>query len=234
MKFKKEDVIIYKGVENLKVNILDFNDSKITYEVINTPIHSFDQHSRARVGHKFFDIKIDQLPVYTMYTATFNNLISNDEKLNEFLDIAILLEDKIQNAEFKKPYYLMSRNMSYKVEQDYTSLAGQIGRRLKFCEEETIVAVFWQLRQKMIDSGIEFAKDYLPGCDKTGKCDYIDVSDHLSSLFNSLFASCGRWKTDENIYRSFNESCTTPRMLIDQLNLEIPKSKWEIESNIKY
>lgn len=234
MKFKKEDVIIYKGVENLKVNILDFNDSKITYEVINTPIHAFDQHSRARVGHKFFDVQIDEVPAYTMYTATFNNLISHQNKLDEFLNIAVALEEKIHKSEYKKPYYLMSRNMSYKVEQDYQSLLGQMSRRLKFCEEETIVGIFWQLRQKMIDKGIEFAKDYLPGCDKTGKCDYIDVSDHLSSLFNSLFASCGRWKTDENIYRSFNESCTTPKMLIDQLGLEIPKSQWEIDSGVEY
>lgn len=228
------NIKIFRGVENLIINILDFNDTKITYEVINSPIHSYDQHSRARVGHRFYDVTIDDTPTYTLYTATYDKLYSNDEKLNEFINLASDLEEKINSVDDKKSYYLMSRNMSYKVEQDYASLNGQMARRLKFCEEETICGVFWLLRQKMIEAGIEKAKNYLPGCDITGKCDYIDVSDHLSSLFNSLFSACGRHKTDENIYRSFNESCTTPGMLIDQIAVEIPKSKYEIEQNIRY
>lgn len=230
-----KNVIIYRGVENLKVNILKFDESKITYEVINTPIHSYDQHSRARVGHKFFDVKIDDSPTYTLYTATYDKLVKDSKKYDEFVNLALELEEKINNNENKKSYYLMSRNMSYKVEQDYASLSQQMARRLKFCEEETICGVFWLLRQKMLDAGIEQAKKYLPGCDFTGKCDYIDVSDHLSSLFNSLFSACGRHKTDENIYRSFNESCTTPGMLIEQMeNVDIPKSKYEEEQGIEY
>lgn len=234
MSYKQDNVILYRGVEDLQVNILNHNDSKITFEVINTPIHAFDQHARARVGHKFFDYKISDDPIYTFYTATYDRLLTDPNKVNEFIELAKDVEIQRNKTDFKYPYNLMSRNTSYKVEVEYSALIGQMSRRLKFCEEETITGIFFLLRQKMIDKGIKFANDYLPGCDKTGKCDYIDVSDHLSSVFNALFSACGRHKTDENTYRSFNQSCTTPGLLIKQLHIDIPKSKWEIEQNIQY
>lgn len=229
-----EQVIIHRGVENSHVNILDFTENNITFEVVNVPIHTFDQHARARVGHKFFEYHIAETPVYSLYTVTYDRLHSDPEKLAEFKKLALELEELRKTSNHKESYNLMSRNCCYKVTVDYSALAGQMSRRLKFCEEEQIVKLFWELRAKMIEKGIKFAEQYLPGCDKTGTCDYIDVSDHLSSVFNALFSACGRHKTDVETYRSFNQSCTTPRMLIDQAGLEIPKSKWEIEQNIEY
>ena len=229
--------IILKGAVALDVEILKFNDTKITYHVRNVPIHTFDQHARARLGVKFYDYRISELPVYSLYTEVFDKLIKNEEKLKAFFDLTIRLEERRNKADFRNEdidsYNLMSRNCEYKVEQEYSSLKGQMMRRLKLCEEEQIVSLHWLLRQKMIDKGIKIAESFLPGCDITGECDYIAVSDYLSNCFGALFDACGRWDYDKSVYRSFNKSCTTPQLLKEQINIEIPLSKYEIENNLR-
>lgn len=222
---------IMKGACNIEVDILSFNDSKITYHVKNVPIHTWDQHARARLGVKFYDYKVADEAVYSLYTEVYDKLTTNKEQCSKFFDLIERLEIQRIKAENKDDFNLMSRNCEYKVEQEYSSLKGQMMRRLKLCEEEQIVSLHWLLRQKMIDKGIKIAESFLPGCDITGECDYIAVSDYLSNCFGALFDACGRWDYDKSVYRSFNKSCTTRSLLKEQIGIEIPYSKHEIANN---
>lgn len=223
---------ILRGACNIEIDILDLGTNKITYHVKNVPIHTFDQHARARLGVRFFDYKVDEKPVYSLYTEIFDKLSNNEEKCKKFFVLMTVLEARRNESDNKDDYNLMSRNCSYKVEQEFGSLKGQMSRRLKLCEEEQIVALHWLLRQKMIDKGVKLAESFLPGCDATGECDYIAVSDYLSNCFGALFDACGRWDYDKSVYRSFNKSCTTRTLLKEQIGIDIPKSRHEIEQQI--
>lgn len=222
---------IFKGVEDLQVEIIEFNDKTIKYKVSNTPICQYDQHSRARVGIQFLDYKVSPNPEYVLYSKLYDRVVSDTELQEKFHNTAIKLEVLRNATNLKDDYNLMTRNCEYTVVQEYGSLAGQMSRRLKFCEEEFIVALHWLLRDKMIKAGIKLAENFKPGCDTIKKCDYASA-DYLSNAFGCLFAGCNRWKSHAE-YASFNSSCTTPKMLEDQLNLHIFKSEYEIENNIR-
>lgn len=228
------NVTFYKGAYNLNVEIISFDDKKIVYEVQHVPLHTYDQHARARVGVKFIDFQLNTDAVYSLYTEVFDKIdkMSFDER-SKIFETFIKLEKARDASDNKDDYNLMSRDCSYKVEQDYSSLKGQMARRLKLCEEEQIVALHWILRDKMIKAGIDIAKSFAPGCDVTGECDYIAVSDHLSNAFGALFDACGRWDYDKTVYRSFNKSCTTPALIKEQTGIDIFLSKYEIENFIR-
>jgi hypothetical protein len=224
------NVIIYKGVNDLDVTIHEWDGNTITYQVSNTPICQFDQHARARIGVKFFNYKVAVDPVYAFYTHVYDMLMLDESFRNTVFNTLEELEI-IRKKEIEIPttYNLMTRTCTYWVKQDLNSLKGQMNRRLKLCEEEFIVGVHWLLRDKMIKMGIEEAKDFLPGCDRLGYCDYSSA-DYLSNMFGCLFAGCGRWP-DKAQYASFNQSCTTNDLLESQLKINIQKSKHETEKN---
>ena len=228
----KNNIKIMKGVENLIVDIHEWNAPTILYSVSNIPICSWDQHSRARIGVKFSNYKVSKSPEYIVYTHVYNLLNDNEEFRDKTFQTLEKLE-KIRNDEIKiqTTYNLMSRNCSYWVKQDLTSLRGQMSRRLKFCEEEFITGVHWLLRDMMIKEGIKEAEEFLPGCDKLEYCDYSSA-DYLSNLFGCLFSSCNRQKSGTN-YSTFNESCTNVTELKKQLKIKIQKSKYEIDNNIR-
>jgi hypothetical protein len=222
---------VFKGVEDLQVEILEFTDKNIKYKVSNTPICQYDQHSRARVGIQFKEYTVSKTPEYVVYSALYERLKTDTELQDKFQNTATKLEVLRNASDIKDDYNLMSRNCSYVVVQDFDSLRGQMSRRLKFCEEEFIVALHWLLRDKMIKAGIKIAETFKPGCDGIGKCDYA-AADYLSNAFGCLFAGCNRWPSHAQ-YASFNQSCTTPKMLEEQLGLEVFKSKYEMENNIR-
>lgn len=226
-----QGITLFKGVENLKVDILDYDDKQIKYAVHNTPICQFDQHSRARVGVKFLNYNVSIMPEYVLYSNLYEKMENDAEMTLKFIEAAKELELLRDSVEFKDTYNLMSRNCSYEVVQDYNSLAGQMSRRLKLCEEEFIVGLHWLLRDKMIKLGIKQAESFKPGCDVLGKCDYASA-DYLSNAFGCLFAGCNRWPSHAE-YASFNVSCTTPKMIQEQLGIEMFKSQFEIENNIR-
>jgi len=227
-RFGKKSVNIDRGVETLKVEILELDKKSrtVTYKVSNSPICQYDQHSRARIGAKFFDYKVSDKPHYIFYTAVYDKLESPVfcAKVTKTLTE---LEDLRKKTKFKTTYNLMTRACEYKVTQTFDSLKGQMMRRLAFCEEEFIVGLHWKLRQLVIDEGVEEAEKWLPGCDIAGKC-YYAKSDYLSNMFGVLFAGCGRWP-DESKYATFNESCTIPDTIEEQMNLSIPQSEHEIK-----
>lgn len=224
-------VTLFKGVQDLEVEILDFNENQIKYSVKNTPVCQFDQHSRARIGVTFSDYKVSNKPEYVLYSNLYDKLESDENMLNTFVDTALKLEKARKIANIQDDYNLMTRNCSYTVTQDYGSLAGQMSRRLKLCEEEFIVGLHWLLRDKMIKLGIKKAKNFKPGCDVIGKCDYASA-DYLSNAFGCLFAGCNRWPSHAE-YASFNQSCTTPKMIEEQLGVEMFKSEHEIKNNVR-
>ena len=227
---------ISKGVCNLSLDILDITKDGIVYSVEGTPICCYDQHSRARIGADFYDYKVSYEPDYTVYSNVFNRLEKDYEFYLKTMDVLNKLEQKRITSFFETEYNLMSRDCSYKVKQTWKSLFGQMMRRLKFCEEEFIVGLHWLIRDRLINN-TEFANielgpfvyeqvsKYLPGCDHIEKCDYSSA-DYLSNMFGCLFASCGRWK-GETDFATFNESCTTPEMIEEQLGIIIPRSKHE-------
>lgn len=230
MYLTNNNIIIFKGISDLQVDILEHDSNSITYLVAGTPICQFDQHSRARVGVKFFNYKVSYDPNYVFYTHVYNMLEKDEEFRNKTFETLEKLE-KIRRNEMQVPttYNLMTRSCSYMVKQDFNSLRGQMARRLKLCEEEFIVGVHWLLRDKMINEGIEIAKEFLPGCDKLEYCDYSSA-DYLSNMFGCLFKGCGRWP-DKSSFASFNESCTTNELLEEQLGIQIQKSKYETNKN---
>jgi len=225
------DVTIYKGIADLKVEIIDFDKTAIQYKVANTPICQFDQHSRARVGVKFIDYKVSEAPEYVLYTDLYEKLINNSDALSKFIECALELEALRQYAKIKDDYNLMSRSCSYTVIQDYKSLAGQMNRRLKFCEEEFIVGLHWLLRDQMIFNNIQIAKDFKPGCDISCECDYSSA-DYLSNAFGCLFQGCNRWPFHAE-FTSFNKSCTTPDLIEQQLGISVFKSEYEIKNSVR-
>lgn len=230
---------IVRGVSLLKVNILSLEETKVTYEVSGIPICCYDQHSRARIGIKFFDYQVSEKPEYALYTQLFDQVAENNDFMHQIFSTLSKLEKIREANDFKTPFNLMSRMCSYKVTQDYSSMKGQMARRLKFCEEEFVVGLHWLLRYKLLkapyftmemEKGKQLVKifeQFLPGCDVTGECDYASA-DYLSNMFGCLFAGCNRWPSHAD-YASFNQSCTTPEMLEKQLHIKIPRSKFEIE-----
>jgi hypothetical protein len=215
---------IFKGVVDLRVDILNINEKSIIYFVDFTPICQFDQHSRARIGVKFFEYEVSKKPEYIFYSNVYNMLLHDEQFFKETFKILTKLE-KIRNTEQKKETFnLMSRRCSYKVEQTFESLRGQMNRRLKFCEEEFIVGLHWLLRMKLIENGYKKAELFLPDCDLSEECNY-SKADYLSNLFGCLFAGCGRWK-DKSNYSTFNESCTNITELQNQLRIIIPPNKF--------
>ena len=231
---KINDIEIKYGVKNLEVDILNWHEASgmITYRIKGTPICQFDQHSRARVGIKFINYEVNPNPVYVVYTQIYELLQKNSDFREKTIKTLSELE-KHRNAEKENPelFNLMSRECTYIVEQNIGSLRGQMMRRLKFCEEEFIVGLHWLLREKMINMGIDAAKSFRPGCDLIGKCDYA-AADYLSNAFGCLFAGCGRFpsKTD---FASFNQSCTTPEMIKEQLGISCVRSSYEIENKLR-
>lgn len=228
-----EDVIsitISMGVAYQKIVDLEWDRSTdvVRYKVENTPLCCYGQHIRARVGVKFFDVAVDNNPQYTFYTKVFD-MCFRDNNLTKFgkrtFEVLASLEKLRINSQFKSPYDLMSRNVSYSVEQTYQSIKGQMLKRLKFCEEEFICGLHFLLRHKLIEAGCEKANELVPACDIINRCDYSSA-DYLSNIFGCLFAGCGRWP-DEAHYSTFNESCTSRHELENQLKIEIPKSKYE-------
>jgi len=231
----QNDVEVSYGVVPLDVEILSWNpDSKmIKYKVSGTPICQYDQHSRARVGVKFSEYKVSEKPKYVVYTQIWN-LMQKDVKFeNRVLDAFEELEEIRSEADVIEPqaYNLMSRECSYVVEQSLSSLRGQMMRRLKFCEEEFIVGLHWLLRDKMINMGIKEAESFRPGCDLIGKCDYSSA-DYLSNAFGCLFAGCGRFPSHTD-FASFNQSCTTPELIKEQLGIDCIRSSYEIEKGLR-
>jgi len=231
MIFTNKNIIIYKGISELEIIIHEWNGNTITYKVSNVPICEYDQHSRARVGVKFFNYKVSDQPHYVFYTHVYNMLEKDEEFKNKTFETLEKLEE-VRKKEIEVPttYNLMARSCSYWVKQDMNSLKGQMARRLKLCEEEFIVGTHFLLKQKMIDHGIKEAEEFLPGCDKLQYCDYSSA-DYLSNMFGCLFKGCGRWP-DKSEYASFNESCTTNKLLEEQLEIKIQRSKYEIENTV--
>lgn len=225
---EQSGIVIHKGLKPLNVDILDINSKSITYSVKHTPICQFDQHSRARVGVKFFDYEVSLKPSYVMYTSNVLLLEQNEELKNKTFETLLNLENLRESLHFKEPLNLMSRSCSYKVEQTWESLVGQMQRRLKLCEEEFIVGLHWLLRYKISEQKRAFTEVYerlfLPGCDKIEKCDYSSA-DYLSNAFGCLFSGCGRWPLQTE-YASFNQSCTTYKQLEEQLGITIQKTKY--------
>lgn len=219
-----DNLKIMKGVTQLKIDIIDYNNNEVIYSVKNTPICQWDQHSRARIGVKFYDYKVVDEPEYIFYSYTYD-LLQNDINLqNKTINTFLKLENIRNLSDNKEQYNLMTRNCEYKVKQSFDSLKGQMNRRLKFCEEEFIVGLHWLLREKLISIDSKH-KDLLPSCDINKVCDYSSA-DYLSNMFGCLFKGCGRWP-DKSYYTSFNFSCSTREDLNKQLNIEIPKSEYE-------
>jgi hypothetical protein len=228
-------VNIKKGIECLGVEILSWNpDSQmISYEVTGTPICQYDQHSRARVGINFKNYEVSEKPNYVVYTQVWDTMEKDPEFKKEVIETLQELEE-IRNESSKdlsgiemSSLNLMSRECRYTVEQNISSLRGQMSRRLQFCEEEFIVGLHWLLRQKMIDSGILMAEGFKPMCDVTKKCEYAKA-DYLSNAFGCLFAGCGRWKSHTE-FASFNQSCTTPELVYKQTGVVCTKSEYELQ-----
>ena len=234
---KINDVEIKCGVKNLEVDIINWHPASgmIKYRVKGTPICQYDQHSRARVGIKFKQYEVNPNPTYVVYTQVYELMEKNsdfrDKVIKTLSELEKHRESEGEFGQYEELFNLMSRECTYVVEQNINSLRGQMSRRLKFCEEEFIVGLHWLLREKMIEMGIDAAKAFRPGCDAIGKCDYA-AADYLSNAFGCLFAGCGRFpsKTD---FASFNQSCTTPEVMKEQLGISCIRSSHEIENKLR-
>ena len=103
---------VFKGVEDLQVEILEFTDKIIKYKVSNTPICQYDQHSRARVGIQFLDYTVSNKPEYVVYSALYERIKSDTELQNKFWATATKLEVLRTASDIKDDYNSMTRNSS--------------------------------------------------------------------------------------------------------------------------
>lgn len=231
---QERNVILRKEVEELIVNIITYDDSskQVTYEVVNTPICQFDQHSRARVEVTFFDYKVANTADYVLYAEVYDRILKDKKYKDNIVDSLVELETIRNKYDQKQAFNLMSRNCSYKVKQSINSLKGQMMRRLKFCEESFIAGLHWKLKQALIEVGCKEAEQFLPGCDLLKECDYSSA-DYLAQSFSCLFAGCNRWPDKNTGYASFNHSCTTAKELEKQIGINIVKSEYEIQNNLR-
>jgi hypothetical protein len=224
----RNGIDIHKGVTCLKVHIDNFDSSGVVYRVEGTPICQWDQHARARIGAKFSDYNVSNEAQYAIYTSVFKMMETDTMFCNRAIRALVNIEIARSTAKQKAEFNLMSRICSYKVEQTWESLRGQMFRRLKFCEEEFIVGLHWLLRSELLQKSQkplthwEDLKKFLPGCDLKEECDY-STDYYLSNMFGCLFAPCGRWPAGTD-YATFNKSCTNLKDLEEQLNLVIPEA----------
>jgi len=222
LEIKGNDVILFEGASHIDIDIKDVDSSHVVYKVISAPICCYDQHSRARVGARFFNYEVNENPYYHMYTSVFKKLNDNEDLNYRVIDVLSRLENLRNKSSFKTEFNLMSRDCSYYVDQTYQSLKGQMARRLMFCEEEFVAGLHWHLRDVLInDYKVEVAKIWLPECDNKKKCVYAE-SDYLSNMFGCLFAPCGRWPAGTK-YASFNTSCSDIKVIEDQMGIVIPR-----------
>jgi len=218
----RNGIEVHKGVTCLKVHIDKVDSSSVVYRVEGTPICQWDQHSRARIGAKFSDYCVSNEAQYALYTNVFKMMETDAAFCCRAIRALANIEVARATAKQKAEFNLMSRICSYKVEQTWDSLRGQMFRRLKFCEEEFIVGLHWLLKTELLlkTKYWENIKGFLPGCDIKEECDY-STDYYLSNMFGCLFASCGRWPAGTD-YATFNKSCTNLSDLEEQLNLVIP------------
>src|SRR4051812_48703891 len=99
---------VFKGVEDLQVEILEFTDKNIKYKVSNTPICQYDQHSRARVGIQFKEYTVSKTPEYVVYSALYERLKTDIELQDKFHGTATKLEVLRNASDIKDDYNLMS------------------------------------------------------------------------------------------------------------------------------
>jgi thymidylate synthase ThyX len=95
-------------------------------------------------------------------------------------------------------------------------------QRLHFCEQYDTVGVAWKMWLAIWDKFPLIAAHLRPGCDWAHKCVYADQY-KLSELFGCLFKSCGRYKVDDSLYATFNESSTSIEEMEELLHMKIPR-----------
>lgn len=108
---------------------------------------------------------------------------------------------------------------------NYMALRNFMAKRLKFCEQEDTVAVAWLMRERVREIYPLLGQYLLPGCDFKRKCDY-HVADG-SEAFGCLFRGCGRWP-DPYPHATFNESCTTEKIIADGTHVVVPSADMAI------
>lgn len=231
---QERNVILRKEVEELIVNVFNYDDDAkiVHYEIVNTPICQFDQHSRARVEVIFYDYKVTDNADYVLYAEVYERILRDEVYKKQVINNLHALEAIRSKYKQKQAFNLMSRNCSYKVKQSINSLKGQMSRRLKFCEESFIAGLHWKLKDELIKIGCKEAEQFLPGCDLIKECDYSSA-DYLAQSFSCLFAGCNRWPDKNTGYVSFNHSCTLAKELEKQLKINIAKSQYELDNNLR-
>ncbi|MBZ4649275.1 FAD-dependent thymidylate synthase [Thermosipho sp. (in: thermotogales)] len=200
---------------------------------------AFDQAARARVGATFFSSgvrdnnKLDAS--FIMPTELYDNRELRKD-IEEYVKMGKDLYEKIiskgqgswQSARCILP---MGMNHPFEFSMTYLALMGQCSRRLKFCEQEDTVGLFWSVREALKDKFPLLAIYLRPSCDRTKRCQYHE-SYSLSEMFGCLFKSCGR-NSDNSpyVYATFNRACTVKDVLEEQLGFKIPNSNEDLPEN---
>ena len=204
-----------------------------TFEFNGIPRHTFDQYARMRIGAGHASIgcrdnsKLDA--PFLLYPSLYKEVNNNPELKKKFEEwvrkTKDLYEDILNTSkgswQTARSVLPMSYSHSWAGYVNLMALKGQMGRRLMACEEAPIVLLFWKMREE-IDNKFPLIANYLrPICDRARKCVYHDGPEGLTKYFSSLFAGCGRWKT-ENKYSEFNNSCSDYDELSKYVNIVNP------------
>jgi len=134
-------------------------------------------------------------------------------------------QENWQNARFLLP---MGMEWRFTWCLNFRGLQDMCSQRLCFHEQYDTVATAWLMRHEVEKKFPLLAAFLRPACDWAKKCLYSQVYS-LSELFSCLFAPCGRWPTKRDyVYATFNESCTTPEELEEDLGIHIPRpDEWD-------
>lgn len=198
----------------------------------------FDQAARTRIGASFQSIgsrdnnKLDS--PFILYPDLYDDIQKDIELKKDFEEWIIKTKDLYEKILSKnksswqeaRAVLPMSYSHSWVANYNLLSLKGQMGQRLKFCEESHIVYMFWKMRLE-VENLFPLISNYLrPSCDYAKRCIYHGAHEGLTKYFSNLYAGCGRWKSEnDSNYQEFNRSCSNSEEMSNYIKI-IDNDKW--------
>jgi len=151
--------------------------------------------------------------------SNFRSIVDTMEKVKKvYADIVDVGKASWQAARSVLPLYVV---YGFSVCYNFNALLGVCANRMKFCEMEDTVATAWLYRERVFEKFPLLGSYLKPGCDNAGRCQYHRAYT-LSEMFGCLFKECGRNPCpDSNEYAEFNETCTDPKLLEEQLGIKV-------------
>lgn len=200
---------------------------------------AFDQAARARIGATFFSSGVRDNNKLDASFIMPTELYDDEEirkEIEDYIRRGKDLYEKIINRgrgswQAARCILPMGMNHPFEFSMTYLALLQQCNKRLKFCEQEDTVGLFWAVREALKKKFPLLAVYLRPGCDRVKRCQYHEAYS-LSEMFGCLFKPCGRHSDNSPYeYATFNWACTNKDILEQQLGFKIPGPNEDLPSD---